>query len=532
MKSRTAGAWRRALRCRGAIFLIAGLLTSCAATFNMTTVDKLPQVAVTPSLAVSADSTQRLEGTHLTLPGKVLEYAYHHPTRKILIRYMKGAKQSEFVLYDLAQQRAQWAVKSNAVISTLKETAAILHFQGPKVLDARDGRFLRDGEPGFWTTSRENVALSLTKDKYAGVNLLTGGELWQRAGNDCEGYRWAMTDSAWVYVVANGVQAFQLANGEGWAFTTSTSSKAVGKEVGKHVALGILGALTGTIPTAGWDPDLTHNLCSYPLVNNDRVYFAARDNVYCFEQKTGKVLWQTKLPQEPGTLIVAMAGPYVAVIGEGWKYRDYRIIKALPPMLALFDRNSGEPAGQFSTDTSDVFMDFNWQEKDAYFLTSKRLYHLDHQLKVMGMREAENGWGQFVRLLDSEKSVIARTANGIATIEANSLETIGHKKLGSEKLNVKFETDPKWREGVTALVIKTNERQGKWRQQDIEWLVSDKGLSAVDFAEAAKVMMEVPFAGRNFKVHDDGVLITFDEKQLAVVDLSAVKKLSQDMSNR
>jgi outer membrane protein assembly factor BamB len=474
----------------------------------------------------SADSALSVEGIQITLPGKVLDYAYHHPSRKILVSCAQGARDREFILYDLAKHEVQWVIKSNAAINTLQEKVAILDYlgdsRGPRILDAADGHFLREGGLGFWTTSHEDMALILTKDKYACVDLLTGQELWQRPGSECDGYRWARTaDTNWVYVVANGLQAFQVDNGKGWSFETSTSSKAVGKEVAKHAGLAILGALTGTIPTADWDPDLTHNLCSYPVTINGRVYFAARDNVYCFERQTGKVLWQTKLVNEPGSLLVSDFGPYLAVIGEGWKYRNYNVHKALTPSLILFDLDSGERVAQFATDSSDVVLDFRWTEDAAYFLTSTRLYHLDHKLAILSAIERTPEWGPLVRILAAEDGRLTiRTFTGVAALDGSSLEVLWHKKLGSDKINREPGSNTKWKEGAKALMVRSADGRGFWRQNDLAWFAGGKGLTAVNLKQSGAIAMEIAFTGKDFNVTDEGILFITEESRLSLIDLN------------
>jgi len=541
---------------RAALLLYAILLNDSVAQISIKAVKTNPTVLETPLRFVAADSTLFLEGTKLTLPKKIWEYAYHSPTHKLLIRYgKKNEKKQEMVLYDLTKHQIQWTIKSNAVISSLKEKAAILHFLKPrardvkepnviiegkavvrhflgsKIIDANSGRFLRNGETGLWTLKREDLWLSLANDKYSGIHILSGTELWQRPGNKPNGYRRVFeADSGWVYVVANGLQVFNLKTENRWAFETSTNKKDVGKEVGRMVgvaAIGaVLGTLTGTYVIPLWSPNMAHNLCSSPLDLDGRIYFAARDNFFCFERQTGKMIWQNKLTQEFGSLAVSSAGPYMAVIGEGWKYYGLNVTKALPPAVQLFDKNTGKPVASFATDTSDVAVDFRWTNQGAYLLTSSYLYHLDHKLNLLGVRNATTTTGLFIRILDADQSITLRTSFGILSLNNSSLDSLWFKYLGPPAALMNFELSPKlkWIEGTGALVAKGLERKGAWKQDDRMWLLSSKGLAAVDLKSSGKILMEIPFRGTEYEITDDGVLFTFDENRLLIVDLNKIEQ--------
>jgi hypothetical protein len=496
-----------------------------------------PSVSCEPLRVTSPDSTMTVEGMRLTFAGKVDDGVYDAESGRLIVECIpanktkRDPKNVELVMYDVGQRKVLWSSRGNAQISALADSVAILtNYHFTKVCDAATGTFLREAEPGLQTLRQDgpDVGLCLTEKMYSRIDLTSGRRFWFKPGRKWHGYRWHIRQGDRMYVVADGLQSFSLEDGNGWGFDAPTYHSGMAEAIATDVALSVLGALAGGMYVGNTQAKQTHNLCSLPMTRGNRVYFAATKNVYCLDSDSGRVIWKADLPHELGTMQLRPAGPNVALIGNGWKYVNYGMVRARPPSVRLYNLESGTPAGEFVLEKDDVFCDFRWADSCCYFLTPSHLYVLAPDLTLKGALDRTAAHGEFLRFVAVDSELVIRTTNGLIAVAVPSLERIWLRDLGytltPEPITSKAVRGTKnWADAYIAGQLRQHDDYQCWSDVKLEWLPGTRGYVAMERARGGPIKIELPVSGTEIYVLPGGHLMSFDKNQVVLFDLAAQK---------
>ena len=501
------------------IFAMAILLFfGCGAPkFTLKFVETTPEI-VKEDLNIQIDDSLTLDGFELKVNGYFKEYDYEPKLDKFLFSY--GPKKDEsdnktFVLYDISTHEIDWIQEGNPTIDIFNEDVIIFRKGSDnKIYDIENGSYLRQAEGRLYLTG-DGIAFILSSEKFSRIDIKTGKEIWKKPGYEWEGYRKQYLIDNWMYVMTEGIHAFNIENGEGWDFETSTYHKDHMKEMAKQCGLTLLAALGGGYNTAAYQPDITHNLFSNPLVIGDNIYFAARRNVFCFDKLNGEIIWQQELPEELGSMwIHKISDDRIALTGEGWKYINYQMNKALPPSFTIFNTSSGEIVAQFKTENSDFLLDSDFSLPEKYFLTSKCLYAFDSDYNLTVMLNNNDKYGNFLRLVDTEEVLVVRTEMGVLSLDKKSLEEIWFVDLGWLPMENKETLKNNW---TFPFIAWAYEDARSWSSDILDWFPSIEGIIALDIYNNGQIVKEIPISGDNYFITDNGDLISMFEGSLMYI---------------
>ena len=511
------------------IVIAAFLVSGCASkAFRMNLLEpsspaQMPRVAVDSVNIESSDGSTLFKALQVTLPGKVLDAFYEPDSGLILAKYStekdttKTPSVGRFVMYDLDSSKVMWMSEGNPTISYFDGKFVVLE-HGNKIKNYYVPRykFWNDVSPDLHFYEDGNV-ICLNKEKCAKVDFSNDLEYWKKEGLQWHGFLWTKREGDWLYAVADGLRALRLEDGEGWYFDAATGRSQTGEVIAATVAANIVGAALGMafIPTR---IPQEHNCCSYPLIIDDRIYFAAKKKVFCLNQSSGDALWQNELDIKPSVMGIWQAGSAVALVSKGYKYVDYIAKKTDPPTILLIDSDSGDILARTSIEQSEIAMDFLWTPDYSFLLTPEHLYKYDNNLNLVGVVDElpENCF--FMSFLDQEaEPLMVRTAKGAIGIDPASLEVLWQTDVG-EIWKLKKTGKSKQRDQIMMLLASFPSLSHQLQDKQGIWLSSTGALSLVDAGGNGQVITQLPqyswqhwkdnmvvCAGKTITIFDDPV---------------------------
>lgn len=400
------------------------LLTGCAKKEGIFVLDDTPfQIEKNVSSTKSTDgkiSVEQKEYIFQSLPGpeNIINADYDN-TSKILF-VVSGAKENKSYLSFLPEKDSllwhAWGTMDYVLLKN--ENLLLSDKKGSKVFDAVTGKtFIRS--PGYLMLY-DDASIMASPDTFASVDIRTGQKLWVRKGHDWIGYKNLYRDDDVVYIVAEGLHALKIETGEKWEYLTSTSYTNHGKEMALQVATSCLAAAAGSYNTRQYKPEVTHNMCSDPFFTKDKVLFAARNKMLCFNKKSGALLWEANIdPELEGMELYYVSEKEVALVGTGLKLLDFRVRKSENPTVRIFDIESGRMTGYFALDKENhtYIQSFYAKGGKNYLLTPQNLYILDKDLRQETVIETNREYGDFLGILSVDSALVLRCANGVAALK-------------------------------------------------------------------------------------------------------------------
>lgn len=352
--------------------------------------------------------------------------------------------------------------------------------------------------------------------------------MWTRPGGIGEGYLNTYRTPGAVYLLSKGLYRLNPESGVGWFFETSLSHRAVAEAYAKDAAMACIGAFAGYNYYGHSQEKLTHNITSQPLEVDDKVYFAARKKLFCLEAKSGKVLWQTELPREAGSMQLYEAGPNIALIGSGWVYEDFQIVESAAPSISLFRRESGEEVGRVELTDSKILLDFRWLDSYAFALSPDQLYRLGRDLTIESSRKPTVAEGEFLRfLLPTTEELFIRCDRGVLCLGQSDLEQRWFDDLGSVRSSLK--NSSKWAPALS-LMTATVDVGRSYACGSMCWLTNGTGMiEGLDLSDGGKVQAKLDLSTKDLWYAGDGNFIALRDNQAFIIPVNkACKTLPED----
>ena len=447
----------------------------------------------------------------LPQPAEIKYVEYSDSSDVVLIKYKVGDEEN-ILVYDLKANKTLWRAKSNMVVSFLRDNNIVLRDREYyKLYDTRSGQFVRDLEPGIYNINN-NRTLILSHDKFARVDIRTGKIYWEGPGKSWVGYRQEYLDGDWCYVIAEGLHAIKIDEGTKWEYLTSTSFKNVGKEIGKHVALGVIAGLLGGHDNSKYNPDITMNMNSQPLVINNEIYFAARDKIVCLDKSSGRIIWENKIDPELESMeLYDISDNTIALVGKGTKVLNYYQQKSDPPSIRLIQKKDGQITWLYKMDKDAIVQSFISTNDNLCLLTASQLLIFDKQLKVSGIFESKLEYGNFINILSSADTIILRTSKGVLGISKEKLNPVWFRYCELTPVNVQDE----WARPI----VQSNEIYDKSTMQNGLYFTPNEnsGVTAYDMSSWNEIT-KIPLLGTNFKIINDHY-IDFLNNKMKIISL-------------
>jgi outer membrane protein assembly factor BamB len=454
--------------------------------------------------------------TEYTFPQsvKIEEVDYDDSSKTYFVKYTTPAypkNEYGFMIYDIAQKKILWNAESNMQYGLMRINDLVLKDPiGYKLYDINSGKFIRNMEDYTYFLN-DGRTLLLSEETFALIDIRTGEKIWQRPGHDWEGVRQEYLNGDWCYVIAEGLHALNLKEGEKWEYLTSTSYTEHGKEIATEVGLSCLFALGGMTRTAPYNPDVTTNMNSTPLVVDDVVYFAARDKMAALDKLSGKLIWETNIDPELERMeVYNLSDNEVALIGLGRKFINRTYKPSDPPTLRTIRKEDAKITGFFELEQQTIVQDFASNKGNIYLLTPKQLIVFDKDLRLLGKVEAKKEYGNFTNLLWATDTLVIRTSKGLAGISNDSFEEEWFQYCELPPIYISEE----W--------IKPLYEHLKINQQSLfkfgyYWTPNENnGLTAYNFKNGEEVI-RVNLYGNNLKVFDHKYYIDFKENKIKFI---------------
>lgn len=500
--------------------------------FTLKRAEPLASAHAMPVSVTSEDSLLTCEGIRLDLPGYPVQAAFDDSTGMILVSYTQDStgknryKKMQYLLHDTRQDRTEWCGKGNPIIANLYGNTGLLAYAWKTHLFDFSRDSVITDLPNLVWSYRDGMILDLTKDNYRRLDHRDGTTLWKKPGSKNKGYRRVVRSGDWAYVTAEDFKAVDTRNGEGWEYLASTSHEATGKAVAQGIFMGLLSAFSGSnYYGSGPHADVTHNVCSQPLVVGDRVYYAARKSIYCFEKATGTVVWSVELPKELGSMQFYNAGPYVALVGLGWKYVDFVRREAEPPTVVFISQADGTIASQVEIPEVKIALDFAWLGEESLLLTPNRLIRFGKDLVIKEALDVTDDQGRFLRFLPDSAALIVRSSTGITCYDRSAFDQLWQARLaGHDSVTTSGPAaKPGFAADLIAVGLKEIDEDNSFRKDSLMlFTIPDGQITGIDLSNKGRLAFEVRLGATSAAVRDDGVAYLFAGKSVTVLPLNKI----------
>jgi len=454
--------------------------------------------------------------TEYTLPQslKIQQIDYENSTDAVFIKYTDTKYSDEehgFLLFNNEDNKTLWTAKTNMSYTLMRNNDLILKDPlGGKLYDAPSGLFVRDIEP-YLVLADDRNTLMISPDTFALVDIHSGEKIWERPGHEWVGFRQHYIIEDRCYVVAEGLHSLELNEGTTWEYLTPTSFTNVGKEIAKEVALSCLFALAGGYNTSTYKPDITMNMNSDPLVSDDKVYFAARDKLVCLDKLTGKLIWESNIdPELESMSLYEISDNEIALVGKGMKILNYVYQKSDPPSIRIIQKNDGKITGVFMMDNEAIVQGFTSTDENLFLLTADQLLVFDKELKLLGISESTQEYGNFSNILIASDTLVIRTSKGLLGFSKETFSEVWFQYCELPPVDTKEE----W---IKPLFEKNKINEQSLYQCGFYWTPNETyGITAYDLSDGKEVA-KVKLLSKNIKTFNDQYYIDFDSNKIKFI---------------
>ncbi len=346
-------------------FLVLGFffcLNACApAKFGIVPMpeDKKPLVSSrTIQMGQSFSSSAALNATEYTFNYPLAAMRFDLPQNQIVMvgtNEKNRLNEKPVFLFKSSTGEIPWSIKTltpnfKIVTSHVLPERIILAGRGNTIfaVDSKNGHDVWQ-RPGNNITVGFSKNLAFSKHNVNGVSqlevfdALSGKDLWTRDQFNCKwwGYKTFLPDDKTMLLYGDGLHLFDLETGVGWDYDVDTNAVGgIGKVIAGE-ALTVVAALAGTVHVNTVRTDRLENLTSNALIIKDKVYYAGNSILVCVDLKTGKELWNVKLPKKAGHTGLFEEDDHVLLIGFGWCHKNRVTADYTQPFIARFDKKDG-----------------------------------------------------------------------------------------------------------------------------------------------------------------------------------------------
>jgi|GEM_PF-3195029 len=519
------------------VLFALSLLTACSPKLKVRHLRQLPKVISQPVYLTSPSKTYSAQGQTVTFPGKIENVEYSPLGTAMIVTYRETqSKQLALAYYNLETKQVQWAGGGNRNARMMGEDVVFLQ-NGDRsgLVNASDGSFIRKPRDGVIFMVDDTVAIQLSKD-ISRIDLRTGKKIWSRPGTRWDGWAWDKLDDDWMFLVANGLHAFQLETGLGW-HSNATTTYTTKNRIGINVLIGLFNLATffsgDYYPIGSAQPKFAHNAVARPLPIGDSLFFASHKKITCFEKTTGKVFWESEINEKLGAVELSyFPEGLLLLVAPGYQYVDYKREAANKPSLFLLSSKMGKRLAKKVLEEEQVFLDFTSNDQWLYFLSENKIYSFDKSLHALEVFKIPNKMGHPLRFLTPSFSefdpadakggfpLTVRTSKGVLALHPATLEALYFKNLGAfpKEKKSKKERSLSWKE---ALQLGDEEKSKSWADPETQifWLAGNKSLKAVDLQNGAEVIWKIPLFSANFRFAPNNDLLEIDRRTIRVLKI-------------
>jgi len=522
--------------------LCALLLTNCAPTLELQSVEQKPRVKVESISKVDQDSVYTLTGKKYRLNGQIEEVQYQPQFQQLAINYKTERRRPAYAIYDTKEEQLNWANRGNYRVAMLQKDITLVGSQDKQLLvDTKKGLPIR------WVNGQEFAAIddAITLqlgERFASIDLKSGATKWSRPGeNRYDGWMADELDGDWMYVIANGLHGFNLLTGKGWHHRAKTNYDAT--RGGKAVANGImLGLNILSIAVGGpvfddflyWDPLRAHNIYAKPKTDGNQLYFADRKTISKLEKTTGEQLWETTVKEELGVSdLKILSKNRLLLFGKGYRYVDYALDKDKQANLYLIDANDGTIIRNKTFPKGAIITNHALNDAFIYVLTPSSIYQFDQQLNLLETKRLPSTYGAPLRVVTWSSSrydddlltdipdfpLTIRTMQGVVGLHPVTLEELWYQRLGSPvQAQPQILNQDRWQLPV---LLQNMDMRRSWIDEMTEtfWFAKAQKIIGLDLINNGAVVAEFDMESDDFWYVGEGELLQFGGRDIRVLEL-------------
>lgn len=518
------------------------LLSNCAPTLELQSVETKPIVKVEKITKIDLDSTYILSGKRYRLVGQIEEVQYQPQFQQLAINYKTDRRKAAYAIYDLQKERLNWANRGDYRLALLKKDIVLVGFQEKQLLvDAERGLPIRWVNGEEFATIDDSITLQLG-ERFSSIDLRTGRTKWTRSGESrYDGWMADELDGDWMYVVANGLHGFNLNTGKGWHHRANTNYDAT--RGGKAVANGImLGLNILSIASGGpvfddflyWDRLRAHNIYAKPKTDGANLYFADRKSIAKLDKTTGQLLWETNVREELGVSdLKILSKNRLLLFGKGYRYVDYALDKDKQANLYLIDANDGTIVKKETLPNREIITNHALNDAFIYVLTPSRIYQFDQQLNLLANKRLPATYGAPLRVVTWSSSrydddlltdipdfpLTVRTMQGVVGLHPVTLEELWYQRLGSPvQAQPQILNQDRWQ---LPILIQENEMRRSWIDERTEtfWFAKAQKIIGLDLINNGAVVAEFDMESDDFWYVGEGEILQFGGRDIRVLRL-------------
>ena len=411
--------------------LFAGLLASilvvsCASVPTTISVMPNPELPNVQTTEIEVKNTLELP-VNLTGINHMFEHPikWHEfdPSQNQLLVFMQ--KQGEnprenpgtLLLYDLTGNCIIWSVWSFATQGDLTADRVIVYGYGSTFgLDRNTGEVVWERLGSFFDldASREIAYSGLLTmfDLNTGLDVWSSNDNLREITNQWGWLEETIIDSTLI-VAVDGLHTFQIETGNGWDLNMPTGyaahGKALAKDLGTAVLMGVLGGLTGTyVYTPPSEPDRFTELCSNICCGNGNVFFYANEHLVCVDLDTGTELWHTTTEEKAGTSLLYEQDNGILMIANGRCQMNGLTHEYGVPFVARYDKLTGEELNLEFVRTETPLKDHLISKDGVYLMSERDLYFYNETGDIvveLSIPESDSlNYGYFLRFVSEPEN--------------------------------------------------------------------------------------------------------------------------------
>lgn len=483
------------------------------------------------------ESNYRLVGKEYQFSHLFEQMNYSPRWDLVSLNFGKNKKSATYTLLDLENDTFRWSKNGLHQFRVLHQDYGLLDLKGNNYLiDLETGGILRKIFRKNLVVVDDTVALHLGQ-RFEMVDLKTGQLRWSRPGaKSFEGWMSDQFDHDWMYVVAGGLHGFKINSGGGWYEPVKTDYDAT--KGGGTVANIFLGALMVADIALGGGGEVpfirkkrVHNIHTKPLIEEDQLFFANRQNLQSRNKYTGSLIWEQELPEELDMAeLKKWRKDELLLVSKGYRYISN--FPELNKQASFYRINQQTGAIDFEgyLDKGDIVINYATNDEFVYVLGLEKIYQLDIHLQKLGAFEVPPNYGHPLRVVSWSSSmyedflktetpdlpVIIRTSTGLLALHPVTFEELWFKSLGSFQKGLPG--NPNWQD-LLYMVDQEFSRYQVDLDREIFWFSRENTLLGVDLYKEGKIIGEFLLPSDNFWFEENGKLIHSGTKDIQVLYL-------------
>jgi outer membrane protein assembly factor BamB len=344
------------------------------------------------ALGKSLIDSSEIKGLEYIFPDRIHE-TFLDTTTGFLTVQLRGLRKEKWLAnkgnilqYDLRNKKLLWSKKVAYQASSLQQFSNTIIFTVANksyCLDIKTGNELWEVKNDiYYVDPIDNIGIGYKyknstgySNNLEGIDLKNGNVIWERELN--REYSWNglfYTDDSTMIIVAAGLHAVNVKNGNGWDYNTITGKKDYSGTVAANAVGVAAGLLTGTFVMSSGH-NLVRDVVSNSLVDSSYIYLASKEQLAKIDKQTGEIIWKHPFPGDlPSKSEIFMNDSLILMVNKGYAFMGYRQLNFGKPFIAGFDKKTGKKKYlSLINGKKDPILEFTLLDNEFYLVFKNRI---------------------------------------------------------------------------------------------------------------------------------------------------------------